>query len=65
MNRNFNCNSYPVNQQRFIGPLLPFVGGALVGYAFSRPNYSYYQPYYPQYYPVYYPYPYYQTTYIN
>ena len=61
---------YPLNEQRFIGPLLPFVGGAvggaLIGYTFARPNNTYYQPYYPQYYPIYYPYPYYQTTnYIN
>ena len=64
MNRNFNYTNYPINEQRFIGPILPFVGGALLGYTFARPNTNYYQPYY-QYYPVYYPYPYYQNTYIN
>lgn len=54
--QNFN------NNERFIGPLLPFIGGALVGYVVARPNnFNYYQPYYPLYqYPTY-PY-YYQTT---
>jgi len=58
MRRYYNYNPYPNNQymypnndQRFIGPILPFVGGALIGYIAGRPNY---------YYPVYYP-PYYQT----
>jgi len=51
-----------VNNERFIGPLLPFIGGALVGYVVARPNnYGYYQPYYPMYYQ--YPtYPYYYQT---
>ena len=47
------------NNERFIGPLLPFVGGALIGYIVGRPNFNtgtYYQPYYP----VYYQYPNYQ-----
>ena len=38
--------SYPQNNQRFIGPLLPFVGGALLGYVVGRPNTQYYPPYY-------------------
>lgn len=59
-----NYSYYPnINQQeRFIGPLLPFIGGALVGYVVGRPNnFGYYQPYYPMYYQ--YPtYPYYYQT---
>ena len=63
MYRNYN-NYYPMvnqNEERFIGPLIPFLGGALVGYVVARPNFnSYYQPYYPPYYQ--YPsYPYYQS----
>ena len=46
------------NDERFIGPILPFVGGALIGYIAGRPNYPNY------YYPVYYP-PYYPPTYYN
>lgn len=53
--------SHPQNNERFIGPLLPFVGGALLGYVVARPNnqyYPYYQPFY-QYptYQYYYQYP--------
>lgn len=60
-------NYYHQNRdERFIGPLLPFIGGALVGYVVSRPNFG---GYYPQpYYPVYYQYPsypYYQTNYYQ
>ena len=43
--------------ERFIGPIFPFLGGALIGYIAGRPQqyYSYpvYYPYYP-YYPNYY-----------
>ena len=58
MYRNYSYRMQP-NDERFIGPLLPFIGGALVGYVVARPNnFGYYQPYYPQYYQ--YPsYPYY------
>ena len=41
------------NDQRFIGPVLPFIGGALIGYIAGRPQYNYA---YPAYYPMYYPY---------
>lgn len=52
---------YQNNDERFIGPILPFVGGALIGYIAGRPNY-----YYPVYYPPYYqPYPNYIPTYYN
>lgn len=62
-----NINSmnpyYFSNEERFIGPILPFVGGALVGYIAGRPQYNFAQPYY---YPVYYqPYQYYQQPYYN
>lgn len=70
MYRNYN-NYSPYNEQRFIGPVLPFIGGALIGYIVGRPNIntgSYYQPYYPVYY-QYPPYQYYQApssyTYTN
>lgn len=53
---------YPTNEERFIGPILPFVGGALIGYIAGRPNYPNY--YYPVYYPPYYP-PYPNTYYNN
>lgn len=53
-------NSYP-NDQRFIGPILPFIGGAVVGYFAGRPQYNYT---YPAYYPVYY-YPNYPITYAQ
>ena len=39
-----------INNQRFIGPLLPFIGGALVGYVVARPNNQYYPPYYQPFY---------------
>lgn len=59
MYRNY---SYVPNNERFIGPILPFIGGALIGYVVARPNnIGYYQPYYPTYYQ--YPtYPYYYQT---
>ena len=54
-----NYYSHFQNNERFIGPLLPFIGGALVGYVVSKPNSQFYPPYYPQYYP----YPTYQYYY--
>lgn len=48
------------NEQRFIGPVLPFIGGALIGYIAGRPQYNYQ---YPIYYPMYYPY--YTNNYYN
>lgn len=60
MYRRYNRNSfhqpiYPENEERFIGPLLPFLGGAAIGYFAGRPQYTYAYPvYYPQYYPPYY-----------
>ena len=51
-NNNFQNNNQ-IHEERFIGPLLPFVGGALVGYIVARPNNN-----------TYYPTPYY-TTYYN
>ena len=62
MNKQYTYYQYPIKNERFIGPILPFVGGALIGYIVGRPNYNYYQPYYQPYYPIYYPptnYPYY------
>ena len=56
-----NNNYYP-NQERFIGPLIPFVGGALIGYIAGRPN-TFSGGYYQQpvvYYPYYQQVPYYQ-----
>lgn len=51
---------YNNNEERFIGPVLPFIGGALIGYIAGRPQYTYNtQPYYPIYYYPTYPY-YYQ-----
>lgn len=42
------------NEDRFIWPIVPFLGGALVGYIAGRPQYNYsYPPYYPIYYPYY------------
>ena len=59
-----NPYSYPqyniTNDERFIGPIFPFLGGALIGYIAGRPQYNYTYPiYYPTYYP-YYPNYYYQ-----
>ena len=60
-NTSYSNNSfYPENEERFIWPLIPFLGGAAIGYFAGRPQYSY-----PSYYPVYYPYPmpyYYSNT---
>ena len=59
MNRRFYNNVYGLPQNtigsedRFIWPLVPFLGGALVGYIAGRPQYNYT---YPAYYPIYYPY---------
>ena len=62
-NSSYVCNQQPQylyrNQERFIGPIIPFIGGALIGYIAGRPQYNYTYPiYYPSYYP-YYPQPYY------
>lgn len=59
----YNSPVYPQNDQRFIGPIFPFLGGALIGYIAGRPQYNYSYPiYYPSYYPNYY-YPGYYTPY--
>ena len=50
---------YTENNERFIWPLIPFLGGAAIGYFAGRPQYNYT---YPVYYPVYYP-PYYGRPY--
>lgn len=42
-----------INDERFIWPLVPFIGGALVGYIAGRPQYN---NSYPMYYPYYIPY---------
>lgn len=57
----FNQPLYQENEERFIWPLIPFLGGAAIGYFAGRPQYNY-----PSYYPVYYPYPipYYSNTQI-
>ena len=47
---------YQENDERFIGPLIPFLGGAAIGYIAGRPQYTYT---YPIYYPPYYQQPYY------
>lgn len=65
MYKNYNINSlqqpyYTQNSdERFIWPLIPFLGGAAIGYIAGRPQYNYY----PSYYPIYYPY--YPTYYYN
>jgi len=64
MNRRYNMNNfqqsnYIDNDERFIWPLIPFLGGAAIGYIAGRPQYNYV---YPNYYPVYYPY---YPTYYN
>ena len=53
-NRNSFQNPYYFerNDQRFIWPLIPFLGGAAIGYIAGRPQYNYV---YPNYYPAYYP----------
>ena len=66
MYRTQNMNSfqqpyYSNSDERLIWPLLPFLGGAAIGYFAGRPQYNYV---YPNYYPVYYPY-YYPTYYNN
>ncbi len=62
MNRPYYTYQYNPREERFIGPILPFVGGALIGYIAGRPQYNYsYPTYYP--YPVYYYPTYYQTPY--
>ncbi len=52
-----------VNEERFIGPIFPFLGGALVGYIASRPQYNNSYPVYYPYYPPYPNYGYYPTPY--
>lgn len=59
-------NYYIQNEERFIGPIVPFLGGALIGYFAGRPQYNYsYPAYYPVYYPYYNNYYYYQQPYSN
>jgi hypothetical protein len=58
LHNNFQQINNP-NEERFIGPLLPFVGGALIGYVVARPNNNNYYPI-PYYTPYYTPYPIYQ-----
>lgn len=59
MYNHFNARAYNhpqyqfQNEERFIWPLVPFLGGALVGYIAGRPQYNYS---YPAYYPIYNPY---------
>jgi len=53
---NYYGNYNTRNDERFIWPILPFVGGALIGYTIARPNNTFYPvPYYTYYnpYPVY------------
>ena len=71
----YNANSFQNqsyytnnNEERFIWPLIPFLGGAAIGYIAGRPQYNYTYPnynpiYYPVYYPVYYNRPYTNTSY--
>ena len=60
MHRNYNSSNFQPNyvqetDERFIWPLIPFLGGAAIGYIAGRPQYNYTYPiYYPYYYPVYY-----------
>jgi len=42
------------NEERFIGPIFPFLGGALIGYIAGRPQQNYGYPIYYPYYPTYY-----------
>ena len=63
MNRHYNINSfqhpyYIENEERFIWPLIPFLGGAAIGYIAGRPQYNYTYPVYYPYYPPYYNRPY-------
>ena len=60
---NYYGNFNTKNEERFIGPLLPFVGGALIGYIVAKPNNNAYYPV--PYYTYYTPYPTYnyQTIY--
>lgn len=59
MYRSYNMNTfsqptYNESDERFIWPLIPFLGGAAIGYFAGRPQYNYYPVYYPYYYPTYY-----------
>ena len=63
MNHRYNMpyqQQYYANntEERFIWPLIPFLGGAAIGYIAGRPQYNYS-------YPMYYPYPVYYPTYYN
>lgn len=53
-NNSFQQAYYGNNEERFIWPLIPFLGGAAIGYFAGRPQYTYpytvYYPYYPPYY---------------
>ena len=53
------------NEERFIGPIFPFLGGALIGYIAGRPQYNYSYPVFYPYYPSYYPNYYYQRPYSS
>lgn len=53
------------NEERFIGPIFPFLGGALIGYIAGRPQYNYSYPVYYPYYPYYPNYYYYQRPYSS
>jgi len=61
----YNHTQYNIsNDERLIGPIFPFLGGALIGYIAGRPQYNYSYPlYYPTYYPYYPNYYYYQRPY--
>lgn len=52
--RNSFQQYYPENDERFIWPLIPFLGGAAIGYFAGRPQYTYSYPVYYPYYPPYY-----------
>ena len=59
-NNSYHQPTYYMNntEERFIWPLIPFLGGAAIGYIAGRPQYNYS-------YPLYYPYPVYYPTYYN
>ena len=62
-NPNLQTQHQIQNEERFIGPIIPFIGGALIGYIAGRPQYTSYPSYYPVYYPYYPNYYYYQRPY--
>lgn len=53
------------DESRIIGPALPFVGGALLGYLAGRPGIGYGRPYGYPIYPSYYQVPAFYTTYYG